>query len=207
MTKTKNDNIAINPEGILTNNQVNCDSSDKAEIDKLMLEYKILQTKIDSYGSYSYKIKSIFLPSSAAAIYYIFVHKDILMACLAFVGIIIFFYYEIINNIYKSAIMNRVIVVERLLNYSSQRRKRMLSPRVAQVLISKHLITHTSFFKAIISNWKSDIMYHILILVFLTSILYLLKNVLLYLIFIILLSQVLIVIWAIYYSNKLNEGQ
>jgi len=182
------------------------DSTEIALINKLMLEYKILQTKIDSYGSYSYKIKGIIIPLTGGAIYYIFKNQDIFVAFLSLVGVLFFLFHEVRNNIYKTAIINRLITLERYLNYDLIRRsKRVRSPRIAHTLISKDLTTFTSYLKEIKRNWKSDFLYYLLIPTLLYSITYILGLTILFYALLFLILKIIFLFWVMSYIKKSIE--
>ena len=140
--------------------------TDQNRIEILIQEYLILQTKIDNYGSNSFKIKAIIIPLASAAIYLILKEERGVLAFFALIGTLALLYYEAINNIYKGVLSERARYVERLLKYPGIRKKRFSSPHIAHALIARNLITLKNIFISLISERRTNIIYFILILVF-----------------------------------------
>lgn len=172
--------------------------NDKDIIDQLRYEYSILQNKIDCYGDYSFKIKSIIIPIACGAIVFIVKERSLIVSILTLAAVVAFLYYETINNLHKAVLSSRALYVERALLYSRLRYKYILSPRIAHTLIAKNNITVGKIARSIFKEWKTNIIYYVLILTIIGLAIWVIASIAAATIILIIVIKLSFILWLTY---------
>ena len=138
----------------------------KAEfINRVKTEYTLLQSKIDRYGDSSLKFKGFALTVTLAAGSLAIKEGSLLIPALGILAMLVFLYYEAVNNIYYQALKSRAYKIERAITNATLRKK-IISPYIGHELKGQDTTKFRNIRQSVNRAWQSNIFYCLMISIF-----------------------------------------